>query len=252
MKKHAATIVLVVLALALGVWLWLDRDRVTEGERKRRENSAFVVWRRDELTRISIAHDGESIVLERDRPATDKPSNEGKEGLWRMTSPREERADPVAVERLLTTLEFATSRARSSEGAHARARGSASVGRRAHGRARGSLRARGPVAASRGLGLLPRRRRVADRRLEGGGRRAARALRHVSRSHRGPVSRDRARALRGRGMPTAASRSSASTTVRSASRSRASWRRARRSSGSGRRSPRCAPRRSRRTPTPIA
>jgi hypothetical protein len=116
-KKHAGTIVLVGLAMALGVWLWLDRNRITEGERKRRENSAFVVWRRDELTRISIAHDGESIVLERDRPATDKPSNEGKEGQWRLTSPREERADPVAVERLLTTLEFATVARKATDGA---------------------------------------------------------------------------------------------------------------------------------------
>lgn len=119
MKKHAATIVLVALAVALGVWLWIDRDRITEGERKRRENSAFVVWRRDELTRISIAHDGESIVLERDRPASssDKPSNEGKEGQWRLTSPRQERADPVAVERLLTTLEFANVARKVTDGA---------------------------------------------------------------------------------------------------------------------------------------
>jgi len=116
-KKHAGTIVLVVLALALGVWLWLDRDRITEGERKSRENSAFVVWRRDELTRVSIAHEGETIVLERDRPAPDKPSNEGKEGQWRLTSPREERADPVAVDRLLTTLEFATALRKASGGA---------------------------------------------------------------------------------------------------------------------------------------
>lgn len=104
MKKHATTLVLVVLALGLGVWLWLDRDRVTSGDRKGRENSAFVVWRRDELTKVSIAHEGETIVLERD-PASGK--GEGKEGKWRMTSPRQERADAVAVERLLTTLEFA-------------------------------------------------------------------------------------------------------------------------------------------------
>ncbi len=118
MKKHAGTIVLVVLALALGLWLWLDRDRITEGERKGRENSAFVVWRRDELTRVSIAHEGETIVLERDRPvAPGKPSNEGKEGSWRLTSPREERADAVAVDRLLTTLEFATAIRHASGGA---------------------------------------------------------------------------------------------------------------------------------------
>lgn len=103
MRKHAATIVLVVLAVALGVWLWLDRNRVTEGERKRRENSVFVAWRREELTLVQIMHDGETIVLERDPKA-----REGSRGTWRMTSPREERADPVAVDHLLSTLEFAT------------------------------------------------------------------------------------------------------------------------------------------------
>lgn len=108
MKKHAATIVLVVLALGLGLWLWRDRDRITEGERKSRENNVFVVWRRDELTKVSIAHDGETVVLERDRPTGDKAKGEGKEGQWRMTSPRKERADAVAVERLLSTLELAT------------------------------------------------------------------------------------------------------------------------------------------------
>ncbi len=108
MKKHAATIVLVVLALGLGLWLWFDRDRITESERKGRENSAFSVWRRDELTKVSIAHDGETIVLERDRPTADKTKGEGKDGQWRMTSPRQERADAVAVERLLSTLELAT------------------------------------------------------------------------------------------------------------------------------------------------
>jgi hypothetical protein len=107
-KKHAGTIALVVLALGLGLWLWLDRDRITAGERKGRENSAFVVWRRDELTKVSIAHDGETIVLERDRPpSAPGGKGEGKEGKWRMTSPRQERADAVAVERLLTTLELA-------------------------------------------------------------------------------------------------------------------------------------------------
>jgi len=115
-RRHAATIVLVVCAVALGVWLWLDRERVTEGERKRRENSAFVTWRRDELTRITIVHDGETLVLQRD-PRADKSLMNGKEGAWRMLSPREERADPVAVERLLSTLELAAVARRASEGA---------------------------------------------------------------------------------------------------------------------------------------
>lgn len=98
------------------MWLWRDRDRVTEGERKRRENNVFVVWRRDELAKVTVAHEGETLVLERDRTAA-ATRGEGKEGLWRMTSPRSERADPVAVDRLLTTLEFATVARKVSDGA---------------------------------------------------------------------------------------------------------------------------------------
>jgi hypothetical protein len=98
-KRHATTIVLFLVALVLGVWLWLDRDKVTEGERKRRENNVFSAWRREELSRIEIAHEGETIVLERDAKT---------DGAWRMTSPRQERVDQAAAERLTTTLEFAT------------------------------------------------------------------------------------------------------------------------------------------------
>jgi hypothetical protein len=105
-KKHAPTIVLLLVAVALGLWLWLDRDRPTEGERARRPNSVFAVWRRDELSRVEIAHEGETIVLQRDA---------AKDSAWRMTSPRAERCDQQAVERLLTTLEFALAKRKASE-----------------------------------------------------------------------------------------------------------------------------------------
>jgi len=99
LKAHAATVALVLAALGLVAWLWLDRDRVTVGERKRRDNNVFEVWRREEVARLSIVHEGETIVLERDAK---------KDTPWRMTSPRDERTDLAAVERLLTTLELAT------------------------------------------------------------------------------------------------------------------------------------------------
>lgn len=101
MKKHGVTILLLLLAVGLGAWLFLDRESVTESERKKRENNVFVAWRREELKRIVIGHDNETITLERDVAP-------GKEAPWRMKSPREERVDTAAVERLLTTLEFAT------------------------------------------------------------------------------------------------------------------------------------------------
>jgi hypothetical protein len=104
MRKYAPTLIMVVLAAALGLWVWLDRDHVTSGERKLRENNVFPVWRKEDLAELTVAHDGETIVLHR----------EG--GTWRLTSPRAERADPAAVDRLLTTLEFATIARRASEG----------------------------------------------------------------------------------------------------------------------------------------
>ncbi|MBX3215115.1 MAG: DUF4340 domain-containing protein [Labilithrix sp.] len=110
MKRHATTVVLLLLAVALGVWLWLGRDEVTEGERQRRENNVFSAWRREDVSRLEIAHEGETIVLERDAKG-DQP--------WRMTSPRQERVDQAAAERLMTTLEFAVVVRKVGEGAGA-------------------------------------------------------------------------------------------------------------------------------------
>lgn len=98
MKKHAVTILLVVVAIGFSVWVYLDRNAVTVGERKRRENSVFPAWRREELTKIELKRDDETIVLER---------NAKTDSSWRMTSPRAERADHAAADRLMTTLEFA-------------------------------------------------------------------------------------------------------------------------------------------------
>lgn len=99
MKRHATTIVLLVAVAVLGFWLWHDRDRVSATEKKSREGNVFAAWRREDLTKIEIAHEGETIVLVRDAKT---------DSAWRMTSPREERVDQSAVERLSTTLEFAT------------------------------------------------------------------------------------------------------------------------------------------------
>lgn len=108
MKKHAVTLVLLLLAVGLVVYVLRTSDSVTESERKKRENNVFVAWRRDELKRIVIAHDNETITLERDV---------AKDSSWRMKSPRDERVDTAAIERLLSTLEFATVQRKVSESA---------------------------------------------------------------------------------------------------------------------------------------
>ena len=96
MKRHATTIVMFVLAVALVIFVLFDRDKVSTNESKLREKNAFVAWRKDDLSRIEIAHDDETIVLQR----------EG--GVWQMRAPRVERVDGPAVDRLLGTLEYAT------------------------------------------------------------------------------------------------------------------------------------------------
>ncbi|MDB4946779.1 MAG: hypothetical protein JWP97_6313 [Labilithrix sp.] len=96
MRRHASTVALVVLAVALGVWLWLDRDRVSSSEQKQRKDNVFVVWRKEELSAITLVHEGETLALER------------RGADWQLTSPRRERADPQAVDRLLGALELAT------------------------------------------------------------------------------------------------------------------------------------------------
>lgn len=98
MKRHATTIVLVLLVAITAIYIYATRDRVTDGERSRREGSVFPAWRRDELTRIEIQRNDETLVLERDAK---------KDSAWRMTKPRVDKADQAAIERLLTTLEFA-------------------------------------------------------------------------------------------------------------------------------------------------
>ena len=55
-----------------------ERDRV--GEEDARAGSVFSAWRREELTRIAIDHDGEHILLEREKDDAGDPE-------WRMRSP---------------------------------------------------------------------------------------------------------------------------------------------------------------------
>jgi hypothetical protein len=96
-RRHATTIVLSLLVVGLCVFLWFDRGRVSDGERRAREDDVFPAWRRDDASRVEVAHEGETLVLVRDADKT-----------WRMTSPRAERVDQAAADRLLGTLELAS------------------------------------------------------------------------------------------------------------------------------------------------
>jgi hypothetical protein len=82
----------VIVAVALGVWLWVDRDTATTSETAARGQNVFPVWRKEELSQVTLAHDGETVVLERHADT------------WRVNG---EPADGAAVDRLLHALEFA-------------------------------------------------------------------------------------------------------------------------------------------------
>lgn len=98
-RKHATSLALVLAACGLGAYAWMDRGSVSVGERGRRERNVFVAWRREDLTRISLAHGQDEVVLVRDKAG---------DGMWRMTAPRDGEVDAALVDRFLGTLEFAT------------------------------------------------------------------------------------------------------------------------------------------------
>lgn len=100
--RHAVSLLLVIGAAGAAVWAYLDSKSVTEQERKMRPTNVFVPWRKEDLSRVELVHGAEKLVLARD------PQGDGGELGWRITSPRDDRPDPSAVDRLLGTLEFAT------------------------------------------------------------------------------------------------------------------------------------------------
>jgi hypothetical protein len=104
LRAHAVSIALVVLAAAALAYAWLvDRGSVTESEKEARAGRVFPAFRRDELSRMEIAHGQERVAIERNGDA------------WRMRAPYDVACDFAAVERLVHDLETAT-RVRKAEG----------------------------------------------------------------------------------------------------------------------------------------
>ena len=101
MKARAAVtpIALLVLAAGAGAYAFLvDRGTVSDADRAARRRDVFPSFRVDEVSRIELDHGSEALVLERGSDAG---------ASWTMTSPRQERADPGAVDALLRELETA-------------------------------------------------------------------------------------------------------------------------------------------------
>src|SRR5450432_2589206 len=112
-RKHWVSLILVALSIGLAAYvLLIDKDKITDKERADRPKNVFPVFRKDELTRVELDIDssisdgaavsGENLVFERSA-ADDSGDRE-----WRMTSPRQEKAEADAVDRLMGALEFAT------------------------------------------------------------------------------------------------------------------------------------------------
>jgi hypothetical protein len=100
-RAHATSIGLTVAAGAALAYAYADRGSVTESEKKARDGSVFVAWRREELSRITLDHDGEHIVL-------DRAKDDAGDAEWWMRAPRVERADAEACDKLMSAFEFAS------------------------------------------------------------------------------------------------------------------------------------------------
>jgi hypothetical protein len=125
LRKHASLIVTGLLAAGLLAYAYHDREGVSDEERFEREGDIFPAWRRDAVTQIEIAHDDETIRLE-------KHADDGGAGSWHLTSPRSELADYSAAENLLISLEHGRGMRKSTAPPQSlekpRARGNISMG----------------------------------------------------------------------------------------------------------------------------
>jgi hypothetical protein len=99
-RAHMTSIGLTVAAAGAFAYAYLDRGSVTEAEKKTREGSVFVAWRREDLARITLDQGGEHIVLE-------KTKDDAGDAEWWMRAPLEEKADAEASDKLASAFELA-------------------------------------------------------------------------------------------------------------------------------------------------
>ncbi|HVY25229.1 MAG TPA: DUF4340 domain-containing protein [Polyangiaceae bacterium] len=89
---------LVALALGTAALVWTTRDKPTTSELGERKKKLFAIFRKEDVSRISLRRAGEMLELERDP----------KSGDFRITRPWVERADAATVSQLLASLELAS------------------------------------------------------------------------------------------------------------------------------------------------
>lgn len=101
LAKHRTTAVLLLLAIVCGVVFYLDRKNVSDSERKDREMDVFPAYRRQDVAKVELTQGDVRLAFER------RADGDAGDTTWWMTSPRDERADAAAVDKLLGDIEFA-------------------------------------------------------------------------------------------------------------------------------------------------
>ncbi|MGH7282746.1 MAG: hypothetical protein ACRELY_14560, partial [Polyangiaceae bacterium] len=102
MRRHALSIVLIALAIAVSAYAYLaDRNKVSDLERERRAHLVFPAFRKDAMTLLEIEHGSDKMRFE----ALESDAGERE---WTMTLPAGEKGDSIAIDRLLSTLEYAS------------------------------------------------------------------------------------------------------------------------------------------------
>jgi len=101
LREHATSIALVIAAAGAVLYAYVDRGSVTESEKTQRAANVFPAWRREELARITLDHEGEHLVLERTK-------DDAGDAEWRMRAPLNEKANQEAADKLASVLELAS------------------------------------------------------------------------------------------------------------------------------------------------
>jgi hypothetical protein len=101
-RRTLTPAVIIVLAVGISAYAtFADRASVSDADRTGRQSNVFPSFRVEEVTRLQLVHESETLVLERVADARGA-------SRWAMTSPRHEPADPATVDTLLRELERAT------------------------------------------------------------------------------------------------------------------------------------------------
>jgi hypothetical protein len=101
-RTSVTPIALIVLAAGTAAYAYfVDRHTVSDADRAQRRSDLFPSFRTEAVTRITLEHGNERLVLER-------VPDGGPDTAWRMLAPRRQRADDASVDVLLRELEMAT------------------------------------------------------------------------------------------------------------------------------------------------